>query len=164
MRKMEAQRERVLLVDDEPQVLLALEDLLADDYSVLKSESGERALDMIAEEHDIAVVITDQRMPRMSGDELLAKLGDSSDASRIMITGYADLSAVIRAVNQGAIFAYVTKPWNRDDLLLKVKRGVDHFRLSRELSGERRLFQDLMNNVPDGIYFKDNDLRYVRVN
>jgi two-component system cell cycle sensor histidine kinase/response regulator CckA len=161
---MMASRERVLLVDDEPQVLLALEDLLADDYSVVKSETGQGALDVMASDHDIAVLITDQRMPRMSGDELLARLGDSSDAARIMITGYADLGAVIRAVNQGILFAYVTKPWNRDDLLLKVRRGVDHYRLTRELSGERRLFQDLMNNVPDGIYFKDTELRLVRVN
>ncbi|MFZ5896130.1 MAG: response regulator [Myxococcota bacterium] len=161
---MQQVRERVLLVDDEPQVLVALEDLLADDYSVLKTESGERALDLISREPDIAVVITDHRMPRMNGDEFLARLGESIDSTRILVTGFADLSGVIRAVNDGGIFAYVTKPWDDEDLRLKVKRGVEHYRLTRELLGERRLLQDLMNSVSDGIYFKNTKLEFVRVN
>jgi PAS domain S-box-containing protein len=157
-------RERVLLVDDEPQVLVALEDLLSDDYTVLKSHSGEQALDLIAREPDIAVVITDHRMPRMNGDEFLARLGESIDTTRILVTGFADLSGVIRAVNDGGIFAYVTKPWNDEDLLFKVQRGVEHWRLTRELLAERRLLQDLMNSVSEGIFFKDTDLRFVRAN
>ena len=161
---MQSARERILLVDDEPQVLVALEDLLSDEYAILKSESGERALDVMSRDHDIALLITDHRMPRMNGDELLARLGDTSDATRILITGYAELSGVIRAVNTGKIFAYLTKPWNDEELRLHVRRGVEHFRLSRELSSERQLFQDLMDGVPDGIFFKDTDLRFVRVN
>jgi len=161
---MQAVRERVLLVDDEPQVLVALEDLLGDEYTVFTSESGERALELLAQEPDIAVVITDHRMPRMSGDEFLARLGASSDTSRILVTGFADLAGVIRAVNEGRIFAYVTKPWDDQDLRLKVKRGAEHFRLMRELNAERRLLQDLMNSVSDGIYFKDTELKFLRVN
>jgi response regulator RpfG family c-di-GMP phosphodiesterase len=148
-----AARERILLVDDEPQMLVALEDLLSDDYAVLTSDSGERALDLMAQDQDIAVLITDQRMPSMTGDELLTRVGQSSDATRILITGYAELSGVIRAVNAGKIFAYLTKPWNDDELLIQVRRGVEHFRLARELSSERRLLQDLMDGVPDGIFF-----------
>jgi two-component system cell cycle sensor histidine kinase/response regulator CckA len=159
-----AARERILLVDDEPQMLVALEDLLSDDYAVLTSDSGERALDLMAQDQDIAVLITDQRMPSMTGDELLTRVGQSSDATRILITGYAELSGVIRAVNAGKIFAYLTKPWNDDELLIQVRRGVEHFRLARELSSERRLLQDLMDGVPDGIFFKDAGLRFLRVN
>jgi PAS domain S-box-containing protein len=154
----------VLIVDDEPQVLLALEDLLSDSYAVLSSDSGEKALNVMAKEPDIAVVITDHRMPRMSGGEFLARLGDSTDTARIMVTGFADLSGVIRAVNDGGIFAYLTKPWDDEDLLLKVKRGAEHFRLNRELVGERQLLQDLLNSVTDGIYFKDTSLRFLRAN
>jgi PAS domain S-box-containing protein len=161
---MQAYRERVLIVDDEPQVLLALEDLLSDSYAVLSSDSGEKALNVMAREPDIAVVITDHRMPRMSGGEFLAKLGDSIDTTRIMVTGFADLGGVIRAVNDGGIFAYLTKPWDDDDLLLKVRRGVEHFRLNRQLVGERQLLQDLLNSVSDGIYFKDTSLRFLRAN
>jgi PAS domain S-box-containing protein len=157
-------KERVLLVDDEPQVLVALEDLLCDKFDVLKAESAEHALDVIGSERDIAVVITDQRMPRMTGDELLVKLAGSTDATRIMVTGFADLSSVIRAVNDGKIFAYITKPWNAQDLQLKVDKAVEHFRLVKELAYERQLLHDLMENIPDGIYFKDRDLRFVRAN
>src|SRR5690606_37717058 len=109
------EKRRVLLVDDEPQVLVALEDLLSDEFCVLKAQSGEDALKVIRGEPEIAVVITDQRMPKMTGDEFLTRL-DQHAATRILLTGYADLSAVIRAVNEGKIFAYVTKPWNAEDL------------------------------------------------
>jgi len=157
-------KERVLLVDDEPQVLVALEDLLSDDFVVFKAESAERALRVVEAERDLAVVVTDQRMPRMSGDELLAKLAGISDAARMLVTGFADLSAVVRAVNEGRIFAYVAKPWEPDDLRLKVQRAADHFRLAQELAQERRLLRDLMDNTTDGIYFKDAELRFLRAN
>jgi PAS domain S-box-containing protein len=157
-------KQRVLLVDDEPQVLIALEDLLCEKFVVLKAHSGEKALDVLERERDIAVIVTDQRMPRMNGDELLAKVAESADALRILVTGFADLSAVIRAVNEGKIFAYVTKPWNADDFRLKVDKAADHFRLNKELAYERQLLHDLMNNIPDGIYFKDADLRFLQAN
>src|SRR6187399_3103459 len=157
-------KERVLLVDDEPQVLVALEDILADEFVVLKADSAERALRVVEAEPDIAVVVTDQRMPRMSGDELLAKLDGLSDAARMLVTGFADLTAVIRAVNEGRIFAYVAKPWEPDDFRLKVQRAANHFRLAQELAHERRLLRDLMDNTTDGIYFKDAGLRFLRAN
>nr|PZN18328.1 MAG: hypothetical protein DIU78_23005 [Pseudomonadota bacterium] len=156
-------RDSILVVDDEPQVLVALEDMLSDEFIVLKSGSAREALELVQTRQDIAVVVSDQRMPDMTGDELLARLGDV-DALRILLTGFADLSAVVRAVNEGRIFAYVTKPWDAEDLRLKVQKAAEHFRLSRQLSYERQLLHDLMNNVPDGIYFKDRDLRFLRVN
>jgi diguanylate cyclase (GGDEF)-like protein/PAS domain S-box-containing protein len=157
-------KERVLLVDDEPQVLVALEDLLSDDFIVFKADSAERALKLVEKEPGLAVVVSDQRMPKMSGDEFFSRLAAQSEASRMLVTGFADLSAVIRAVNEGRIFAYVAKPWEPDDLRLKVQRAAEHFRLAQELAHERRLLRDLMDNTTDGIYFKDAELRYVRAN
>jgi diguanylate cyclase (GGDEF)-like protein/PAS domain S-box-containing protein len=157
-------KERVLLVDDEPQVLVALEDLLADDFIVLKADSAEHALELVEKEPDLAVVVSDQRMPNMSGDEFLTRLVGNSEATRMLVTGFADLSAVIRAVNDGRIFAYVAKPWEPDDFRLKVQRAAEHFRLAQDLAQERRLLRDLMDNTTDGIYFKDAELRYVRAN
>jgi two-component system cell cycle sensor histidine kinase/response regulator CckA len=157
-------KERVLVVDDEPQVLVALEDLLTDHFSVVKTASAESALDLIEREGDFAVVITDQRMPGMTGDELLSRLGKSSGSMRILITGFADLNSVIRSINDGRVYAYVTKPWNPVDLELKVKGAAEQYRLTRTLDNERRLLHELLNNIPDGIYFKDADLKFVRVN
>lgn len=157
-------RERVLLVDDEPQVLVALEDLLSDDFVVLKTASPEEALKVAQVERDIAVILTDQRMPSMTGSDLLSRLAGRSEAERILVTGFADLTAVVRAVNEGRIFAYVSKPWQPEDLRLKVQLAAEHYRLARELADERRLLRDLIDNVPDGIYLKDSNLRFVHVN
>ncbi len=154
---MQTTKERVLLVDDEPQVLLALEDLLGDDFLILKTASPEEALSMVEQDHGIAVVISDQRMPKMNGDELLARLGSTSDARKILVTAFADLSAVIRAVNNGKIFAYVTKPWNPEDLVLKVRKAAEHFRLAQELARERRLLDSILNSLNDGIVAADRD-------
>jgi diguanylate cyclase (GGDEF)-like protein/PAS domain S-box-containing protein len=159
-----ASKDRVLVVDDEPQLLVALEDLLASDFIVLKTESSERALQIAMNDPEIAVVISDQRMPRLPGDRLLAKLTEFSRASRVLVTGYADLSAVVRAVNDGRIFAYVNKPWDPDEFRLTINKAAEHFRLQRELARERSLLEDLMNSVSDGIYLKDRELRFQRVN
>lgn len=157
-------REHILVVDDEPQILVALEDLLGSEFTVHSATSAQGALSMMKARRDIAVVVTDQRMPQMAGDELVARINETFDAQRIMVTGYADLSAVVRAVNDGRIFAYVTKPWNEDDLRLKVTKAAEQFRLSRELAKEKKLLDDLMNYSPDGIYFKNRELQFLRVN
>jgi diguanylate cyclase (GGDEF)-like protein/PAS domain S-box-containing protein len=159
-----ARRSRVLVVDDEPEVLVALEDVLSDHHEVLTANSPERALSVLEHESDVAVVMSDQRMPGMTGDELLSRLRESSDATRVMVTGYAELGAVIRAVNNGNIFAYVTKPWDTNELRMTVQKGVEHFELLRELARERQLLEDLMDNVPDAIYFKDRALRFQHLN
>ncbi len=157
-------KRQVLVVDDEPQVLVAVEDMLADEYEVLTANSPVAALRLLEREKDVAVLLSDQRMPGMNGDELLTLSADLSDATRVLVTGYAELSAVIRAVNSGRIFAYVTKPWNGAEFQMTVRKSVEHFELLRRLAHERQLLEDLMNNIPDAIYFKDRDLRFQRAN
>jgi two-component system, cell cycle sensor histidine kinase and response regulator CckA len=156
-------KERILIVDDEPQILVALEDLLSDDFTVIKSQTPENALACVEKDPNIAVVITDQRMPRMTGDELLSRMS-SATAVGIMVSGFSDLPAVIRAINEGKVFAYVTKPWNPQDLRFKVSKGVEHFRLARQVAHERQLLADLMSSSTDGIFFKDKELKFQRVN
>ncbi len=138
-------------------MLLALEDLLGDAFAVLKTASPAEALKMVANDREIAVVLSDQRMPQMTGDELLARIDASSDAKRILVTAFADLSAVIRAVNNGKLFAYVTKPWNPNDLVLMVRKAADHFRLTQELSRERRLLSSILHSLDEGIVAADRE-------
>src|ERR1041384_7657765 len=157
-------KERVLLVDDEPQVLVALEDVLGDDFDVIATDEPERALRTAENEPDLAVVISDQRMPGMSGDELFRRVRRVCAASRVLATGYADLGAVVRAVNEGQIFAYITKPWQAAHLRAKVQHAADHFRLARELEDERQMLQDLLVSMPDAIFFKDRQHRFTRAN
>ena len=157
-------RKKILVVDDEPQVLAAIEDTLEDEYHVLAQSSPQVALRLVEKEPDLSVILSDQRMPGMTGDQFLAKARTISDASRVMITGYADLEAVISAVNQGNIFGYISKPWDPEALKLAIYKAAEHHRLVRELSEEQRLLHNLMDNIPDAIFFKDREHRFVRLN
>ena len=157
-------RNTVLVVDDEPQVLAAIQDTLEHEFQVLVETSAQAAIKVLENERDLSVILSDQRMPGMSGDEFLARAKEISDATRVMITGFADLEAVIRAVNLGKIFGYVSKPWNPEHLKLLVYKAVEHYQLQQELHEEQRLLHNLMHNIPDAIFFKDLDHRYLRVN
>jgi diguanylate cyclase (GGDEF)-like protein/PAS domain S-box-containing protein len=157
-------KDRILVVDDEPQVLLALEEALSDSFDVSTTDDPARALRLLENEDEIAVVVSDQRMPTMNGDELFRRVRDRSKATRVLVTGYADLQAVVRAVNEGNIFAYITKPWDTPDLLSKLTQAAELFHSARELDAERRLLDELMTSAPDGIYFKDAEQRFRRAN
>ncbi|MBC8045015.1 MAG: response regulator [Rhizobacter sp.] len=106
----------LLLVDDEPLVVQSVS-LLFEKYNVLTASSGEEALAYFARGEKIDVVISDQRMPKMTGVELLREVRRRNPSTvRILMTGYSDLDAVIESVNTGEIFRYVNKPWQTDKL------------------------------------------------
>ena len=159
-----ALRKSVLVVDDEPQVLRAIGDTLEDQFEVFAETSPEVAMRLLKELPELSVILSDQRMPGMSGDQFLAKAQELSGATRLMITGYADLEAVIRAVNLGHIFGYVSKPWSPDHLKLVVLKAAEHYQLLKDLQAERDLLHNLMDNTPDAIFFKDLKHRFVRLN
>ena len=107
----------LLLVDDEPDLLFSLEGLLRQRFHLFTATSGHEALDIVKQQ-TIQVIVSDQRMPGMTGDELLAQVARISPSTvRILLTGYADIQDVIRALNTGGVFRYLTKPWNLDELL-----------------------------------------------
>ncbi|MEG9454926.1 response regulator, partial [Methylobacterium ajmalii] len=124
-------RGTILAVDDEPDILVALEDLLEDEYRVLTTSRPAEALEMIAAEPDIDVILSDQRMPGLTGDALLAQAREISDAQAILLTGYADISAVVSALNRGGITGYVTKPWDPSLLRNAVRAAHERHRLAR---------------------------------
>jgi len=159
-----ATRPSVLVVDDETEVLHAIEDTLEGEYKVYAEASPAAAIELLKELPDLAVILSDQRMPQMRGDEFLARAQEISPATRLLLTAYADLDAVTRAVNNGHIYGYVSKPWSADQLKMIIFRAVEHYKLVRELAHERELLRDLMDNVPDAIYIKDLEHRYLRVN
>jgi CheY-like chemotaxis protein len=134
----------ILYVDDEPDNLLALRAILRRQYRVLTAQSGEQALDILTDE-EVHILISDQRMPEMSGTELLAKCHEwYPDQIRILLTGYSDLQAVIDAVNKGRIYQYVAKPWRAEDLQLIVRQAWETFQLrqaNRNLTSERDLLR-----------------------
>jgi two-component system, cell cycle sensor histidine kinase PleC len=156
-------RDNILVVDDEPQILTAITDLLEDEFTVWTASDGPSALKLLGVQ-EMAVILSDQRMPGMTGAELLGRVREISDATRVLVTGYSDLDALVKAVNLGQIHAYLSKPWNPLELKVVVRTAADRWRLGRTLERERTLLQALMDNVPDAIFFKDDSLHFTRIN
>jgi signal transduction histidine kinase len=120
-------RHTVLVVDDEPDVVKSVQDLLRYDYRVLGATSANEGLRLM-EENEVHVVMTDQRMPETTGVEFLTHIrGEHPDAVRLLFTGYADIRAVIEAINQGNVFRYLTKPWDPDELQAVIRQGCERY-------------------------------------
>ena len=127
----------VLVVDDEPHILQAIKRLLRrDGYEIHLAENGPAALEMLAH-REVAVIVCDQRMPGMTGAEVLAESARlQPDAFRITLTGYTDLAAAQRSINQGKVNQFLLKPWEDEHLRAAVREGV---RTSRMIRENRRL-------------------------
>ena len=136
----DTRRYGILAVDDEDAILESIELTLGEEYRVYTATSGEEGLEILDRE-EIALVISDQVMPGMSGVEFLEKVIERNPrAIRIMLTGYADMSSLILAINEGRIYRYIPKPWEPDDLRISVKRGLEVY----ELSGENAQLADAL--------------------
>ncbi len=135
-----SERDAVLVVDDEPAGLRAMQRALRAEYEVLAAGSGVDALGVL-EQRAVALVVADHRMPGMSGVELLARVARLHPAVvRVVLTGYTDIDSLLQAINEGQVFYYLTKPWEPRELRLVVRRGVERYRAERE---RRRLLSEL---------------------
>lgn len=131
---MEALKPDLLCVDDEVDNLDALERLFRKKYNVLKASSAQKAFEILDQRPQVAVVVSDQRMPVITGVEFLEKsLVSHPDTSRILLTGYTDIDSVIGAINKGQIYRYVTKPWDPQDLSIVVDQAYDKYLLKTTL-------------------------------
>jgi response regulator RpfG family c-di-GMP phosphodiesterase len=114
----------ILAVDDEPANLRMLERLFHRDYRVLTAASGEEGLELLAREA-VSLIISDQRMPGMTGTEMLKEsLRTNPDAVKIILTGYTDVEALIEAINCARVYRYVNKPWDPEKLKTTVKAAI----------------------------------------
>lgn len=137
---MARERHTILVVDDEAHVVKSVQDLLRMEYRVLGTTRAAEAL-RIMQEHEVHVVMSDQRMPEMTGVEFLHRVrGDHPEAIRLLFTGYADIRAVIDAINQGNVYRYITKPWDPEELQGVIREAAERFELIAE---KNRLAQEL---------------------
>jgi two-component system response regulator HupR/HoxA len=122
----------ILVVDDEVAILESLELTLGSDYRVFTATSGEAGLALL-EREEVALVIADQVMPGMSGVEFLEKTIERDPRPiRILLTGYADIGSLARAINEGRIYRYIQKPWEPDEVRLEVRRALEAWALANE--------------------------------
>jgi eukaryotic-like serine/threonine-protein kinase len=118
-------RPRILFVDDEVRILSALSALFRQQYHVMVSSGGAHALQLV-KEHRPPVVVSDQRMPAMPGTEFLRQAREiDSTSTRILLTGYSDLAAIVGSINDGEIFRFVNKPWDNQELRETVTEAMD---------------------------------------
>jgi diguanylate cyclase (GGDEF)-like protein len=119
------------LVDDETYIIPTLSALLGDDYHILTADSAEAAQAVFARE-PVDLILTDQKMPRMTGTQLLEWVRQRYPATvRLLMTGYAELEDAVEAINRGHVYYYLLKPWRTEDLLQIMRNAADKFRLER---------------------------------
>lgn len=133
----------ILIVDDEPDILDSIALSLELDYEVLTATNGADGLDLLAK-HQVALIISDQRMPKMTGVEFLAQAQVvSPDSVRMMLTGFADFDAIIEAVNKGQIYRYISKPWEPTDLEMDVRQAIERYEMQASLTRRMNELQAL---------------------
>jgi len=123
----------VLYVDDEENNLISFKANFRVKYNVMTAISGDEAIGIL-QQNPVEIIVTDQRMPNMTGVEFLEKVLEKyPDPMRILLTGYADMNAVVDAVNKGKIFHYLTKPWNEKELEETITRAWEQYNKNLEL-------------------------------
>lgn len=143
--------ERVLILDDEEMVLTSLRSFLEleTDYEVVTFTSANEALEY-TKKNKINLVVSDYLMPEMDGISFLAKVKEiDPNATRIILTGYADKENAIKAINEVSLFQYIEKPWDNDNLKLVIRNGIDKQKLLNELASKvveiKKAYGDLEN-------------------
>ena len=130
---------KMLVVDDEPDNLDLLYRTFRRDFQVLKAESGLKALEVLAQEGEVAVIISDQRMPEMKGTEFLSRtVPEFPDTVRIILTGFTDVEDLVDAINSGQVYKYITKPWDPEELKAVVHRAAETYELLKQRTEELR--------------------------
>lgn len=128
---------KMLVVDDEPDNLDLLYRTFRRDFQVHRAESGIHALEVLAAEGEVAVIISDQRMPEMKGTEFLSKtVPQFPDTVRIILTGFTDVEDLVEAINSGQVYKYITKPWDPNELKGVVQRASETYEILKQRTEE----------------------------
>jgi CheY-like chemotaxis protein len=130
-------KSKILVVDDEPDNLDLLYRTFRRNFQVLRAESGAEALSVLATEGEVAVIISDQRMPQMKGTEFLSQtVPQFPDTVRIILTGFTDVEDLVEAINSGQVYKYITKPWDAKNLIEVVQGAAETYELLKQRTEE----------------------------
>jgi two-component system NtrC family sensor kinase len=162
--KRPAAKPRLLYVDDERPNLVALRALLRDTYEVFIAETTDEAFALLSG-HDIPLVVSDQRMPGMTGTEFLEKVAAAyPDCIRMILTGYSDIDAVINAINRSQIYYYFKKPWNETEIRLTLSNALESIMTQRRLVESERRFRSTFEQAGLGLAHLELEGRILRAN
>jgi adenylate cyclase len=129
----------VLYVDDEENNLNSFRAALRRNYNVFTALSGDEGMEVLSK-NDIHVIVTDQRMPQMTGVQFLQHIPKDQENIRIILTGFSDIESIIEAINTGNVYRYITKPWDKDELKITIDNAIETIMLRRN---NRKLIQEL---------------------
>ena len=158
----------ILCVDDEPNVLSSMRRMFLDEeYELLTALSGKEGLELLAGVDTVQVVVADYRMPRMNGVDFLKEVSSRwPDTVRLVLSGYADIAAVVSAINEGKIYKFIPKPWNDEELKLAVAQAIDiyylqqeHRELVKKLTRHKESHELLMHEKTQALRAKELELR-----
>ncbi len=155
-------RHCLLIVDDEPDVCDSVQNLLRREFRVLKAHSAEEGYRLMQEE-EVHIVMSDQRMPQITGIELLTKLkARHPHAIRMLFTGFADLESIIAAINQGHIFQFMRKPWQPEELLAAVRQAALEYDRLETLAMEREHLLDEVSELKQRVSTLETEVRQLQ--
>jgi response regulator RpfG family c-di-GMP phosphodiesterase len=160
---MPSTRHCLLIVDDEPDVCDSVQNLLRREFRVLKAHSAEEGYRLMQEE-EVHIVMSDQRMPQITGIELLTKLkARHPHAIRMLFTGYADLESIIAAINQGHVFQFMRKPWQPEELVGAVRQAALEYDRLETMAMEREHLLDEVSELKQRVSTLETEVRQLQV-
>jgi DNA-binding NtrC family response regulator len=158
----------ILIVDDEPMMLTSLASLLSDEYNVLIANDGQEALEIIERiipQQEISLIISDQRMKKITGVELFKKLVVKSENEislrhtiRIILTGFIDIPIILGAINDGKIYEFIQKPFNPDDFLIRVRRAIESYEWQKALDNCCQTLKKTVDKMGRQLKSKDKEI------
>src|SRR5438270_9077306 len=148
---MKPNKKCLLIIDDEPNVCDSVHDLLRREFRVLKAHSADEGYKLMQEE-EVHIVMSDQRMPQITGVELLARVKSKyPQAVRMLFTGFADLESIIAAINQGHIYGFLKKPWQPEELEAAVRQAAQEYERLTEAAREREALLSEIGSLHDRV-------------
>ena len=168
-----SQKPKLLIVDDEVDNLDLLQRIFNRDYRILRAINGFEALKILEQEPDIGVIVSDQRMPMMSGTELLSQVAEIyPDTLRIILTAHTDVRDLVAAINTSKVFKYITKPYQAETLIQIVQQATETYKLLKsrtsqlrnELENAEAKYKSIFENAIEGIFQTTIDGRYLIAN
>lgn len=160
---MTAKKHTLLVVDDEADVVDSVHDLLRREFNVLKAKNADEGIQLM-QHNEVHIIMTDQRMPKITGVELLTKIRQRyPHAVRMLFTGYSDLESIVAAINQGHVYGFVKKPWQPEELEAVVREAAAEYDRLVEQADQIHRLRDELQHLRDRVAALEKEVQVLRL-